>query len=84
MSLLQKAKNRREGMWDGLGALRVAERVSEIEHEAVVVSGLIPDAAQVRDVDVTVFLEDRKLLMRYCLRTSEEKAVTWKQEWISW
>ena len=82
ISLLQRT-NRREGMWDGRGAYSVAEKVSAIEEDAVVQSGLT-GSVKVRNVDCTVFLEDRKLLMRYCQTNDQDGTTVWKQEWVTW
>lgn len=78
--------HRWQGKGNGKGAYKVAERFSAIEEEAVVGSGLIRETSplKARNVDCLVWLEERKLLMRYCQKYVGDGTTVWRQHWIAW
>ena len=69
-------------VWDTLGVYTIAEKLSSIEEHAVVAAGAIPAVLDPKWVDITVFLEEGKMLMRHC-RQDEYGGLIWTQEWIS-
>ena len=80
-SLLERSALEKQ-LWRKLGVYTIAEKLSSIEEHAVVASGAVPATLDPRWVDVTFFLEEGKLLLRYC-REDEYGGLIWTQEWIS-
>ncbi|EXJ79157.1 hypothetical protein A1O3_08658 [Capronia epimyces CBS 606.96] len=53
-------------VWDTLGVYSIAEKMSAIEEHAVVQCGAVSADLEPKWVDVTFFLDERRLLLRYC------------------
>ena len=74
-----------EKQWEWLGVYGVAEHVSAIEEHAVIsaVRSKIPAEVNPRWVDITCFMETRRLLLRYCSPGEDGLGMRWTQEWWS-
>lgn len=64
-NLLERSEMQKR-LWDTLGVYNIAEKVSSISEHAVVNSGIVPASLEPKWVDITFFLEDRRVLLRYC------------------
>ncbi|KAJ9602367.1 hypothetical protein H2200_013222 [Cladophialophora chaetospira] len=64
-SLLNKSEIQHR-IWDTLGVYTIAEKLSAIEEHAVTACGAVDDELEPKWVDITFFLEERKVLLRYC------------------
>ena len=64
-SLLDKSEIQHR-VWDTLGVYAIAEKLSSIEEHAVVNCGAVADALEPKWVDITFFLDERRVLLRYC------------------
>lgn len=64
-NLLERSEMQKR-LWDTLGVYNIAEKMSSISEHAVVNSGIVPASLEPKWVDVTFFLEDRRVLLRYC------------------
>ena len=81
-SLLSRTAKRGE-VWGKLGVYAVAERLSAMEEGALSACGFVGSQRQTTSMDVTVFLEERRLLMRYCIPNQEDGSLTWTQDWVA-
>ena len=61
-------------MWDTLGVYAIAEKLSSIEEHAVVNCGAVSESLEPKWVDITFFLDERRVLLRYCHADREGKA----------
>ena len=68
-------------VWSKLGVYTIAEKLSSIEEHAVVQTNLVGRGLDPKWVDITMFLEEGRLLLRYC-REDEWGGLRWSQEWI--
>lgn len=70
-----------------LGAWNIAERASVIEEEAAFVCGAFPIeiASAAKWIDVTTFLEEKKVLRSYCIPETGTgvDGLVWVQEWVT-
>ncbi|EXJ63610.1 uncharacterized protein A1O5_11371 [Cladophialophora psammophila CBS 110553] len=64
-SLLNKSEIQSR-VWDTLGVYSIAEKISSIEEHAVVKCGAVADELEPKWVDITFFLDERRVLLRYC------------------
>ncbi|KIV95322.1 hypothetical protein PV10_02992 [Exophiala mesophila] len=64
-NLLDKSEMQKR-LWDTLGVYNIAEKLSSISEHAVVNAGIVPASLEPKWVDITFFLEDRRVLLRYC------------------
>ncbi|KAL2427012.1 hypothetical protein ABEF95_006656 [Exophiala dermatitidis] len=64
-ALLEKSEIQSR-VWDTLGVYAVAEKLSSIEEHAVVQCGAVPHELEPKWVDITLFLDERRVLLRYC------------------
>lgn len=64
-SLLEKSEIQAR-IWDTLGVYAIAEKLASIEEHAVVQCGVVADELEPKWVDLTFFLEERRILLRYC------------------
>jgi hypothetical protein len=53
-------------VWDTLGVYAIAEKLSSIEEHAVVNCGAVSERLEPKWVDITFFLDERRVLLRYC------------------
>jgi hypothetical protein len=53
-------------VWDTLGVYTIAEKLSSIEEHAVVRCGAVDERLEAKWIDITFFLEERRILLRYC------------------
>ena len=81
-SLLSRMAGRGR-VWGKLGVYAIAERLSAIEEGALSACGFVPSQPQTTSMDVTVFLEERRLLMRYCIPDPKDGSLTWTQDWVA-
>ncbi|EXJ96279.1 hypothetical protein A1O1_01405 [Capronia coronata CBS 617.96] len=58
-------------VWDTLGVYAIAEQLASVEEHAIVQSGIVPEELEPKWVDITFFLEERRVLLRYCTRDPE-------------
>ena len=72
-------------LWEMLGVYGVAETISAIEEHAVIpsVRNMIPATMDLKWVDVSFILEERRILLRYCATDEEGLGLKWTQEWWS-
>ncbi|KAJ9612399.1 hypothetical protein H2200_003996 [Cladophialophora chaetospira] len=70
----------RQKVWNKMGVYNIAEKLGSIEEHAVVTAAAIPAAPW---VDVTCFLEARKMIVRHC-KEDEFGGLIWTQECISY
>ena len=72
---------------DALGAWNIAEKTSMLEEEATLKCGALPVeiASEARWVDLTVYLEERKVLRSYCVpeKHTGVDGLVWFREWIT-
>ena len=66
-----------------LGAYAIAEKISAMEEGALHACGFLPADTHTTSIYVTVFLEERKFLMRYCVPNREDGSLTWTQDWFA-
>ena len=59
----------------------IAEKLSSIEEHAVVQAGAVSKSKDPKWVDITLFLEESRILLRYC-RQDRWGGLRWSQEWI--
>lgn len=73
----------KETPWEILGVYGVAERLSAMEEHAVIeaAKGLIPAHVDPRWVDITCFMEGRRILLRYCRPDEWGLGMVWTQQW---
>ncbi|ETI28892.1 hypothetical protein G647_01344 [Cladophialophora carrionii CBS 160.54] len=71
-SLLSKSEIQHH-VWDTLGVYTIAEKLSSIEEHAVTACGAVSDELEPKWVDITFFLDERKVLLRYCHADREGK-----------
>lgn len=64
-SLLNRAEIQSR-VWDSLGVYTIAEKLSSIEEHAVVNCGAVRTELEPKWVDITFFLDERRVLLRYC------------------
>jgi hypothetical protein len=64
-NLLEKSEIQHR-IWDTLGVYSIAEKVSSVEEHAVVSCGAVPASLEPKWVDITFFLDERRVLLRYC------------------
>lgn len=64
-SLLEKSEIQSR-VWDTLGVYTIAEKLSSIEEHAVVRCGAVPPDLDPKWLDITLFLDERRILLRYC------------------
>ncbi|OAL24121.1 hypothetical protein AYO20_10733 [Fonsecaea nubica] len=64
-SLLNKSEIQSR-VWDTLGVYTIAEKLASIEEHAVVQCGAVAEELEPKWVDITFFLDERKVLLRYC------------------
>lgn len=69
-------------MWNKLGVYVVAESLSAMEG-VLSAGGFVPVQSQTTSMDVTVFLEERRFLMRCCTPNSADGSLTWRQDWVA-
>ena len=81
-SLLSRTAKRGQ-VWGKLGVYAIAERLSAMEEGALSACGAVPAHSQTTSMDVTVFLEERRFLMRYCIPNQEDGSLTWTQDWFA-
>ena len=81
-SLLSRTAKRGQ-VWGKLGVYAIAERLSAMEEGALSACGFVPAQTQTTSMDVTVFLEERRFLMRYCIPDREDGSLTWTQDWVA-
>ena len=67
----------------GLGTYSVGEKLVAMEEQAVLACGAIPKEIDAKWVDVTCFLEERKVTLRYCTADKETGGLIWTQEWAT-
>jgi hypothetical protein len=58
-------------IWDTLGVYSVAEKLSSVEEHAVVACGAVPESLEPKWVDMTILLDERRILLRYCTPDKE-------------
>lgn len=84
---LMKDTPREAKMRHALGAYNIAERTSMLEEEAALSCGALPDeiSDKARWVDLTCYLEERKVLRSYCIpeEGTGVDGLVWVQEWIT-
>jgi hypothetical protein len=84
---LLKDTPREAKMRHALGAYNVAERTSMLEEEAALSCGALPAeiAGKARWIDLTCYLEERKVLRSYCIpeEGTGVDGLVWVQEWIT-
>lgn len=68
-------------VWDSLGIYTIAEKASSIEEHAVRAAGAIPKVLDPKWMDITFFLEENRILMRWC-RQDEYGGLVWTQQWV--
>lgn len=70
-------------LWEMLGVYGIAETISAIEEHAVIpsVRNMIPATTDLKWVDVSFILEERRILLRYCATDEEGLGLKWTQEW---
>jgi hypothetical protein len=84
---LMKDTPREAKMRHALGAYNIVERTSMLEEEAALSCGALP--AEVEDkarwVDLTCYLEERKVLRSYCVpeEGTGVDGLVWVQEWMT-
>jgi Fungal specific transcription factor domain len=66
-----------------LGSYTIADKLSAMEQGAMRLSGVLPENVYISSVDVTVFLEEEKMLLRYCIPQQEEENLIWTEQWLS-
>jgi hypothetical protein len=66
-----------------LGVYNIAEKLGSIEEHAVIATVAIPEVPEPKWVDVTCFLEEKKMLLRHC-REDEFGGLVWTQEWTTY
>lgn len=81
-SLLSRTA-RKEQSISKLGAYAIAEKISAMEEGALYACGFLPTNTHTTSMYVTVFLEERKFLMRYCIPNREDGSLTWTQDWVA-
>jgi hypothetical protein len=81
-SLLSRMAKRGQ-VWGKLGVYAIAERLSAMEEGALSACGFVPAQSQTTSMDVTVFLEERRFLMRYCIPNPADRSLTWTQDWVA-
>ena len=74
------------------GSYGVAEKLTEMEECSVLACGVLPESVKPRWLDVTCFLEDRTILVRYCTdaptktdlgeNDADVGSLVWTQEWM--
>lgn len=64
-SLLERSEIQSR-VWDKLGVYAIAEKLSSIEEHAVVGCGAVPAELEPKWVDITFFLDERRVLLRHC------------------
>jgi hypothetical protein len=64
-SLLTRSKMQQPS-WKTLGVFSIAERLSSVEEHAVMKCGAVQTSTQPKWIDITFFLDERKMLLRYC------------------
>ncbi len=72
-SLLNKSEIQHR-VWDTLGVYTIAEKLSSIEEHAVTACGAVSDELEPKWVDITLFLDERRVLLRYCHADREGQA----------
>ena len=69
-------------LWNTMGMYSIAEKLGSIEEHAVGKALVLPDVSEPKWVDVICFLEETKMLLRYC--SEDEYRLFWTQEWITY
>lgn len=69
-NLLEKSEIQHR-IWDTLGVYSIAEKVSTLEEHAVVSCGAVSAALEPKWVDITFFIDERRVLLRYCTPDKE-------------
>lgn len=85
--LVKSLLNRTQGedkMWEILGVYGIAERLSAIEEHAVIaaIKEVIPEDLDPKWVDLNCFLDERRMLLRYCRPDGFGLGTIWTQEWL--
>ncbi len=80
-SLLQRSELQKK-VWSTLGVNTIAEKLASIEEHGVSAAGAIPQDLDPKWVDITFFLEQGKILLRYC-REDQYGGLIWTEEWVS-
>jgi cholestenol Delta-isomerase len=68
-------------LWDSLGIYTIAEKASSIEEHAVLAAGAMPRVVDCKWCDITFFLEEGRVLMRWC-REDEYGGLVWSRSWV--
>ncbi|KIX00509.1 uncharacterized protein Z518_10649 [Rhinocladiella mackenziei CBS 650.93] len=69
-SLLEESEIKSR-VWDTLGVYTIAEKMSSVEEHAVVGCGAVAEELNPKWVDITFFLDERMVLLRYCTADKE-------------
>ena len=71
-----------EKVWEKLGVYAILERLTSIEEHAVEACSPLPPSLNAQWLDLTYFLDQRKVLMRYCTPNEKGTGMTWTQTWL--
>lgn len=73
-----------EKIWKIIGAYGVAERLGELEGNVLSTwTAAYREELKATAMDIIVFLEQRKLLVRYCIPDTSDASLVWTQEWMT-
>jgi hypothetical protein len=71
-----------ENIYATMGAYSVAEKVAAMEGKLLLAWGAACQSVRATSMDIILFMEERKLLMRHCTPDSKDKGLVWTQDWM--